>query len=203
MKTREGWLLVYHGIATHFAGACIYQAGVGAPRPRGPVEACWRGAATTSWSRASRRRRPARCRTSSSRPGWSSTSYDEDGLRGAGEPGRGLLRRGRHVPSAWPRARSKVSSRAVTEELAVDPSGNRQLELEYACHHGTESIRRLPHPLGPRVVSHRSTSFRVNLVARGRGCARRPGERRGVRALPARRPGGGPRGLPRGAPGGR
>ncbi len=27
VKTREGWLLVYHGIATHLAGACIYQAG--------------------------------------------------------------------------------------------------------------------------------------------------------------------------------
>jgi len=27
IKTREGWLLVYHGIATHLAGACIYQAG--------------------------------------------------------------------------------------------------------------------------------------------------------------------------------
>jgi beta-1,4-mannooligosaccharide/beta-1,4-mannosyl-N-acetylglucosamine phosphorylase len=28
VKTREGWLHVYHGIATHFAGANIYQAGV-------------------------------------------------------------------------------------------------------------------------------------------------------------------------------
>ncbi|MCK4408635.1 MAG: glycoside hydrolase family 130 protein [Candidatus Eisenbacteria sp.] len=28
VKTREGWLLVYHGIATHLSGACIYQAGV-------------------------------------------------------------------------------------------------------------------------------------------------------------------------------
>ena len=28
VKTREGWLLIYHGIATHLAGACIYQAGV-------------------------------------------------------------------------------------------------------------------------------------------------------------------------------
>jgi len=28
VKTREGWLLVYHGIATHLACACIYQAGV-------------------------------------------------------------------------------------------------------------------------------------------------------------------------------
>ena len=28
VKTREGWLLVYHGIATHLASACIYQAGV-------------------------------------------------------------------------------------------------------------------------------------------------------------------------------
>jgi beta-1,4-mannooligosaccharide/beta-1,4-mannosyl-N-acetylglucosamine phosphorylase len=27
VKTRDGWLLVYHGIATHLAGACIYQAG--------------------------------------------------------------------------------------------------------------------------------------------------------------------------------
>jgi beta-1,4-mannooligosaccharide/beta-1,4-mannosyl-N-acetylglucosamine phosphorylase len=27
VKTREGWLLVYHGVATHLAGACIYQAG--------------------------------------------------------------------------------------------------------------------------------------------------------------------------------
>ena len=28
IKTREGWLHVYHGIATHFASANIYQAGV-------------------------------------------------------------------------------------------------------------------------------------------------------------------------------
>lgn len=28
VKTREGWLHVYHGIATHFGGANIYQAGV-------------------------------------------------------------------------------------------------------------------------------------------------------------------------------
>jgi beta-1,4-mannooligosaccharide/beta-1,4-mannosyl-N-acetylglucosamine phosphorylase len=28
VKTREGWLLVYHGVATHFAAAHIYQAGV-------------------------------------------------------------------------------------------------------------------------------------------------------------------------------
>jgi beta-1,4-mannooligosaccharide/beta-1,4-mannosyl-N-acetylglucosamine phosphorylase len=27
LKTREGWLLVYHGVATHFAGAPVYQAG--------------------------------------------------------------------------------------------------------------------------------------------------------------------------------
>jgi len=28
VKTREGWLLVYHGVATHFASVNIYQAGV-------------------------------------------------------------------------------------------------------------------------------------------------------------------------------
>lgn len=28
VKTREGWLHVYHGVATHFAGVNIYQAGV-------------------------------------------------------------------------------------------------------------------------------------------------------------------------------
>ncbi len=28
VKTRDGWLLVYHGIATHFASSNIYQAGV-------------------------------------------------------------------------------------------------------------------------------------------------------------------------------
>ena len=28
VKTRDGWLLVYHGIATHFAAANVYQAGV-------------------------------------------------------------------------------------------------------------------------------------------------------------------------------
>ena len=28
VKTREGWLLVYHGVATHFASSNIYQAGV-------------------------------------------------------------------------------------------------------------------------------------------------------------------------------
>ncbi len=28
IKTREGWLLVYHGIATHLVGSWIYQAGV-------------------------------------------------------------------------------------------------------------------------------------------------------------------------------
>jgi beta-1,4-mannooligosaccharide/beta-1,4-mannosyl-N-acetylglucosamine phosphorylase len=28
VKTRKGWLHVYHGVATHFAGANVYQAGV-------------------------------------------------------------------------------------------------------------------------------------------------------------------------------
>ena len=28
MKTRRGWLHVYHGVATHFGSANIYQAGV-------------------------------------------------------------------------------------------------------------------------------------------------------------------------------
>jgi beta-1,4-mannooligosaccharide/beta-1,4-mannosyl-N-acetylglucosamine phosphorylase len=28
IKTREGWLHVYHGVATHFASASVYQAGV-------------------------------------------------------------------------------------------------------------------------------------------------------------------------------
>ena len=28
IKTREGWLHMYHGVATHFASANIYQAGV-------------------------------------------------------------------------------------------------------------------------------------------------------------------------------
>ncbi len=28
VRTRRGWLLVYHGVATHFAGANLYQAGV-------------------------------------------------------------------------------------------------------------------------------------------------------------------------------
>ncbi len=28
VKTREGWLLIYHGIATHLSGSLIYQAGV-------------------------------------------------------------------------------------------------------------------------------------------------------------------------------
>ena len=28
VKTREGWLLIYHGVATHLASAYIYQAGV-------------------------------------------------------------------------------------------------------------------------------------------------------------------------------
>ena len=28
IKTREGWLCIYHGVATHFASANIYQAGV-------------------------------------------------------------------------------------------------------------------------------------------------------------------------------
>ena len=27
VKTDEGWLLIYHGVATHFAGAGVYQAG--------------------------------------------------------------------------------------------------------------------------------------------------------------------------------
>ena len=28
VKTREGWLHIYHGVATHFASSNIYQAGV-------------------------------------------------------------------------------------------------------------------------------------------------------------------------------
>ena len=28
VKTRKGWLHIYHGVATHFGAANIYQAGV-------------------------------------------------------------------------------------------------------------------------------------------------------------------------------
>jgi predicted GH43/DUF377 family glycosyl hydrolase len=28
LRTREGWLLLYHGVATHFAAANVYQVGV-------------------------------------------------------------------------------------------------------------------------------------------------------------------------------
>lgn len=28
VRTRHGWLLVYHGVATHFSSVCLYQAGV-------------------------------------------------------------------------------------------------------------------------------------------------------------------------------
>jgi beta-1,4-mannooligosaccharide/beta-1,4-mannosyl-N-acetylglucosamine phosphorylase len=38
VKTRDGWLLIYHGIATHLAGACIYQAGAALLNLEDPTE---------------------------------------------------------------------------------------------------------------------------------------------------------------------
>jgi len=72
VKTREGWLLVYHGIATHLAGACIYQAGaalLALDDPSTTPRRCSSGAAATYWSPENPTRRRARCRTSSSRAG--------------------------------------------------------------------------------------------------------------------------------------
>ena len=44
VKTRDGWLLVYHGIATHFAAANIYQAGVALLDLEDPTVVLARGA---------------------------------------------------------------------------------------------------------------------------------------------------------------
>lgn len=43
VKTREGWLLLYHGVATHFASAHIYQAGVVLLDLRDPTRVVARG----------------------------------------------------------------------------------------------------------------------------------------------------------------
>ncbi|MCB1151184.1 glycoside hydrolase family 130 protein [bacterium] len=44
VKTREGWLHVYHGVATHFASANIYQAGVALLDLADPTRVLARGA---------------------------------------------------------------------------------------------------------------------------------------------------------------
>jgi beta-1,4-mannooligosaccharide/beta-1,4-mannosyl-N-acetylglucosamine phosphorylase len=43
VKTREGWLHIYHGIATHFASANIYQAGVSLHDLNDPSIVLYRG----------------------------------------------------------------------------------------------------------------------------------------------------------------
>lgn len=45
VKTREGWLLLYHGVATHFASVWIYQAGVALLDLRDPGRVIARGRA--------------------------------------------------------------------------------------------------------------------------------------------------------------
>jgi beta-1,4-mannooligosaccharide/beta-1,4-mannosyl-N-acetylglucosamine phosphorylase len=42
IRTREGWLLIYHGIATH-GSACLYQAGVALLDPEDPARVLSRG----------------------------------------------------------------------------------------------------------------------------------------------------------------
>jgi beta-1,4-mannooligosaccharide/beta-1,4-mannosyl-N-acetylglucosamine phosphorylase len=44
VKTLDGWLLVYHGVATHFAAANVYQAGVALLDLAGPARVLARGA---------------------------------------------------------------------------------------------------------------------------------------------------------------
>lgn len=44
LKTREGWLHVYHGVATHFASANVYQAGVALLDLDDPTRVLARGA---------------------------------------------------------------------------------------------------------------------------------------------------------------
>ena len=44
LRTRDGWLLVYHGVATHFAAANIYQAGVALLDLYDPARVIARGA---------------------------------------------------------------------------------------------------------------------------------------------------------------
>ena len=72
VKTRQGWLHIYHGVATHFGSANIYQAGRRPARPRATRPRSSAGRAATSSSRGSRTSCAARSRTSSSRRGWSS-----------------------------------------------------------------------------------------------------------------------------------
>jgi predicted GH43/DUF377 family glycosyl hydrolase len=43
VKTRAGWLLVYHGVATHFGSANVYQAGVALLAPEDPARVIARG----------------------------------------------------------------------------------------------------------------------------------------------------------------
>jgi beta-1,4-mannooligosaccharide/beta-1,4-mannosyl-N-acetylglucosamine phosphorylase len=67
VKTREGWLLVYHGVATHLASAWIYQAGAALLDLEDPTRVL-AGRATTCSSPARPGRWSARCRMSCSRP---------------------------------------------------------------------------------------------------------------------------------------
>lgn len=51
LLTREGWLLLYHGVATHFQSVNIYQVGA-VLLDRDDPGGCWRAQRRTSWSRA-------------------------------------------------------------------------------------------------------------------------------------------------------
>jgi beta-1,4-mannooligosaccharide/beta-1,4-mannosyl-N-acetylglucosamine phosphorylase len=43
VKTREGWLHIYHGVAMHFASSNIYQAGVALHDLNNPSKVLYRG----------------------------------------------------------------------------------------------------------------------------------------------------------------
>lgn len=43
VKTKEGWLHIYHGVATHFASSNIYQAGVALHDLKDPAKVTYRG----------------------------------------------------------------------------------------------------------------------------------------------------------------
>ena len=133
VKTREGWLHLYHGVATHFAAANIYQAGVvlldlddpcagDRPRrlqhPRAPRDlgtdgpGAERGLSRAGWwSRASTRRvsrrRTARCASTTAPPTRSSAWPRPPS------------------PNCWPTPASRLISATMPSSLVI-PLGRAQ-----------------------------------------------------------------------------
>ncbi|MCK4510247.1 hypothetical protein KAW64_00825, partial [bacterium] len=171
VKTREGWLLVYHGIATHLAGACIYQAGVALLALDDPSNVLARSRDNILEPRET-------YEIAGQVPnvvfpsGMIVERYDEQGARllrcgrYVGRPGHGDRRRpARRVQRLGP-GDPTPSMRATTRPGrpdAIHTTGDTRAGPQ------TNSLRRLAHPLGQGVVSP------VPPLQGQPGASRRPG----------------------------